>query len=51
MAPTLYRVDAACERRSGGREFGIWQETHHQMHQGKNAAGQRGYGQQLNHAD
>src|SRR5437773_724409 len=50
IAPTLYRVDAADERRSGGREPGIWQVTHHQMHQGKNAAGQRGYGQQLNDA-
>src|SRR6516165_10902123 len=50
IAPTLYRVDAAYERRSGGRELGIWQETHHQMHQGKNAACQCGYGQQLDHA-
>src|SRR5215472_3968601 len=50
MAPTLYRADAAYERRSRGRQPGIWQVAHHQMHQGKNAPGQRGYGQQLDHA-
>src|ERR1019366_8918671 len=48
MAPTLYRVDAAYERRSGGRQPGIWQEGHHQMNPGKKAARARRYGQQLN---
>src|SRR5205814_10629555 len=50
MAATLDDIEAAHERRSGGRQSGIWQEAHYQMHQGKNAAGQRGYGQQLNDA-
>ena len=50
MAPTLHCVHAACERRSGRRWFGIRQLAHHQMHQRKHTAGQRGYGQQLNHA-
>src|SRR5271157_2206555 len=50
IAPTLDRADATEQRRSGGRCPGIGQETHHEMRRGKNGAGQRGYGQQLNQA-
>ena len=49
MAPPLDRVDAAQERRSGGRWLRMGQGTHHEMRERKNGAGQRGHGQQLNH--